>query len=162
MQTELSLKGLDTNATTRTEHRHSVPRTYCKRLGLFRNVLGTICFDFIRIILSKDALRTLCDRIRSVFGRDERVRNRQGRYEIVLLAATRSHYVPVRPQYGSYVRNTTIVFGTMALSLMTVINTNRTCCFHISFFVCFEYLFFLLGCICSKLISFVTIFIVHI
>ena len=60
-------------------------------------MLGTICFDFIRIKLRNDALRTLCDRVRSVFGRDERVRNGQGRYEIVLLTATRSHYVPERP-----------------------------------------------------------------
>jgi len=60
-------------------------------------VLGTICFDFIRITLSKDALRTLCDRVRSVFGRYERVRKGQGRYEIVLLTTTRSHYVPERP-----------------------------------------------------------------
>jgi len=53
--------------------------------GLCRNVFGTIWFDFIRITLSKDALRTLCDRVRSVVGRDDRVRNEQGRYEIVLL-----------------------------------------------------------------------------
>ena len=78
-------------------------RAYCKRLGLCRNVLGTICFDFIRITLSKDALRTLCDRVRSVFGLDERVRNGQGRYEIVLLTVIRSH----------------LVFGTMALRLIS-------------------------------------------
>jgi len=90
--------------------------TYCKRLGLCRNVLETICFVFSRITLSKDALRTLCDRVRSVFGRDERVRNRQGRYEIVFLTATRSQYIPERPLRSQY---DYLVFGTMALRLIS-------------------------------------------
>jgi len=111
LQTELSLKGLDTNATTRTKHRKSVPRTYCKRLGLCRNVLGTICFDFIRITLSKDALRTLCDQVRSVFGRDERVRNGQGRTSNSNSIALHPRTSLVRSQYDSYVRNTTISFS---------------------------------------------------
>ena len=87
------------------------------------NVLGTICFDFIGITLSKDALRTICDRVRSVFGRNERVRNRKGRYKIVLLTTTRSHYVPDCPLYDRRTAVTLqydhLVFGTMALRLIS-------------------------------------------
>jgi len=86
----------------------------CKCLELCRNVLGTICFDFIRIALRKDALRTLCDRVRSVFGRDERVRNGQSlpdRTSNCNSIALRPRTSLVRSQYGSYVRNTTISFS---------------------------------------------------